>query len=54
MLFSPTQQHSRLRQVQIFRRQRVTLELVATLLAEDEITSPLLPGFSCTVAAFFR
>jgi Uma2 family endonuclease len=45
---------SRLRQVQIFRRQRAMLELVATLLADDEITSPLLPGFSCAVAAFFR
>ncbi|MFM7450116.1 MAG: Uma2 family endonuclease [Leptolyngbyaceae cyanobacterium] len=44
---------ARLRQVQIFRRQRAILELVATLFADDEITSPLLPGFSCTVAAFF-
>jgi Uma2 family endonuclease len=46
--------NSRLRQVQQFRRQRATLALVATLLAEDEITSPLLPGLSCIVAAFFR
>lgn len=44
----------RLQQVQIFRRQRAILELTATLLADDEITSPLLAGFSCTVAAFFR
>lgn len=44
----------RLQQVQIFRRQRAILELVATLLIADEITSPLLPGFSCPVAAFFH
>ncbi len=44
----------RLQQVQVYRRQQGILELVATLLTEDEITSPLLPGFSCPVAKFFR
>lgn len=44
---------ARLRQVQLFRRQTATLHLVATLFSEDLITSPLLPGFSCSVAAFF-
>lgn len=44
----------RLQQVQVYRRQAATLKLVATLLASDEINSPLLPGFSCPVAAFFR
>jgi Uma2 family endonuclease len=44
----------RLQQVQVYRRQRTKLELVVTLLADDEITSPLLPSFSCQIAAFFR
>lgn len=44
----------RLQQVQVYRRQGAVLKLAATLFANDEITSPLLPGFSCLVAAFFR
>lgn len=44
----------RLQQVQVYRRQAATLKLAATLLAGDEINSPLLPGFICTVAVFFR
>lgn len=43
-----------LQQVQVYRRQGATLKLVATLLANDEMTSPLLPGFNCLVATFFR
>jgi len=45
---------NRLQQVQVYRRQDATLKLVATLMANDDITSPLLPGFSGLVAAFFR
>ncbi len=41
------------RQVEIYRRENVQLRLTATLLAEDEITSPLLPGFSSAIACFF-
>jgi hypothetical protein len=29
------------------------LRLVATLFADDVLTSPLLPGFSCPVAQLF-
>ena len=39
----------RLRTVQVFRREGATLELVATLIDDDALTSPLLPGFSCPV-----
>lgn len=42
-----------LQQVQVYRRQAATLKLVATLLAADEITSPLLPGFGCLVGVVF-
>lgn len=44
----------RLRQVQVYRRAGATLKLVATLMANNEITSPLLPGFVGEVGAFFR
>lgn len=44
----------KLKQVQIYRRQQVVLKLMNTVLANDKITSPLLPGFSCQVARFFR
>ncbi|MBW4494791.1 MAG: Uma2 family endonuclease [Oscillatoria princeps RMCB-10] len=43
----------RLRQVQIYRRENAKLVLIATLLNGDEISSPLLSGFSCPVARFF-
>jgi len=43
----------RLEQVEIYRREGLQLRLVATLLDEDEITSPLLPGFSCKISRFF-
>ena len=37
----------RLRSVQVYRRAQARLRLVATLAGEDELTSPLLPGFAC-------
>jgi len=40
-------------QVEVYRRKRVRLALVATLLAQDQLESPLLPGFSCPVAELF-
>lgn len=40
-------------QVEVYRRKRNRLTLVATLLAEDQLVSPLLPGFSCAVARLF-
>lgn len=36
--------------IQVYRREQATLRLVATLLAEDTLTSPLLPGFAVSVA----
>ncbi len=39
--------------LQIFRRQNQALQLVATLTSDDVLTSPLLPGFSVRVGAFF-
>lgn len=44
----------RLRQVEIYRREQAVLVLIATLLAHDSITSPLLPGFTCRVARLFE
>ena len=39
--------------VEIYRRQDARLQLVATLLIEDTLTSPILPGFSCSIASIF-
>jgi Uma2 family endonuclease len=43
----------RLRQVEVYRRIETELRLVATLLAEDTLTTPLLSGFACPVARLF-
>jgi Uma2 family endonuclease len=43
----------RLRQVEIYRREQTSLRLIATLLPEDSIVSPLLPGFQCPVRRLF-
>ena len=37
----------RSRSVQVFRQEGLGLRLVATLMDDDALTSPLLPGFSC-------
>lgn len=42
-----------MRQVEVYRREGHALQLAATLLARDELTSPLLPGFSCPVSGLF-
>ncbi|HLO84101.1 MAG TPA: Uma2 family endonuclease [Nostocaceae cyanobacterium] len=39
----------RLQQIEVYRREKAILVLVQTLFANDELTSPLLPGFSCVV-----
>lgn len=44
----------RLQQVEIYRRAQAELHLIATLFAQDELTSPLLPGFICPVKRFFE
>ncbi|HEX5416597.1 MAG TPA: Uma2 family endonuclease [Chloroflexota bacterium] len=36
--------------VQVYRRENAALALAATLHAEDQLTSPLLPGFGCIVS----
>ncbi len=41
-------------QVEIYRRSRARLIQSATLLREDQLTSPLLPGFSCSVSKLFH
>jgi len=43
----------RTQQVEVYRREQLALHLVATLHPTDMLTSPLLPGFSCEVAALF-
>lgn len=42
-----------LQQVELYRREQASLRLIATLFAEDELTSPLLPSFSCQIAQLF-
>ncbi|MGI0488847.1 Uma2 family endonuclease [Pantanalinema rosaneae CENA516] len=42
-----------LQQVEVYRRETTVLKRVATVLAEDEITSPLLPNFHCVVKQLF-
>jgi Uma2 family endonuclease len=39
--------------IEVFRRENAELKLTATLLADDRLESPLLPGFSCQVADIF-
>jgi Uma2 family endonuclease len=41
------------KQVEIYRRENARLVLVATLLGNDQITSPLLPRFCCSIGCFF-
>jgi len=41
------------RQLEIYRRQQGQLALVATLMTTDEITSPLLQDFTCSISRFF-
>jgi len=40
--------------LEIYRRTNAQLQLVATLLEDDTLTSPLLPGFSTAIAQIFR
>jgi Uma2 family endonuclease len=39
--------------VAVYRRVDLALQLVATLITADTLTSPLLPGFTCSVQALF-
>jgi Uma2 family endonuclease len=40
----------RAKSIEVYRRENAALNRVATLYAEDELTSPLLPGFAVKVA----
>ncbi len=42
------------RKVEVYRRENAVLKLAATFFSEDNLTSPLLPGFSCPVERFFN
>jgi Uma2 family endonuclease len=42
------------REVLVFRLQGQTLQEIATLKSDDELTSPLLPGFQLEVSAVFN
>ena len=44
----------RLKTVEVYRRDKGSLRLVATLQKDDTLTSPLLPGFETLVENFFR
>ena len=41
-------------QVQVYKREGANLKLAATLGDEDELTSPLLPGFSVRVVSLWE
>lgn len=43
----------RSQKIEIYRRENAKLQLVATLFSNDELTSPLLPNFSCPVSRLF-
>ena len=39
--------------VEVYRRENASLKLVATLYSQDELTSPILLGFSCLINKSF-
>ena len=41
------------RQIEVYRREQIALRLVATLYEQDELRSPILPGFACQVKPLF-
>lgn len=43
----------RLKSIEVYRRQDVQLQKVATLFETDQLKSDLLPGFKCNVATLF-
>ena len=43
----------RLKTIEVYRRQDVQLQKVATRLQEDRLVSPLLPGFECAISTLF-
>ena len=43
----------RKQQIEVYRREKAALKLIAILFNKDEITSPMLPHFSCLVEQIF-
>jgi len=41
------------RKVEVYRREKAILKLASTLFSQDELTSPMLPGFNCLVGKLF-
>lgn len=41
------------KKVEAYRREQAALKLAATLFSQDELTSPLLPGFNCLIGKLF-
>lgn len=41
-------------QLEVYRRENARLILVATLLKDDQLSSPLLPGFTCSIDRLFK
>ncbi|WP_298905034.1 hypothetical protein [uncultured Nostoc sp.] len=41
------------KKVEVYRREQAALKLAVTLFSQDELTSPLLPGFNCLVSKLF-
>lgn len=41
------------RKVEVYRREQAVLKLAMSLYAQDELTSPVLPGFKVQVSQFF-
>lgn len=42
------------RKVEVYRREKAILKLAATLFSQDELTSPMLPGFNCLIGKLFK
>ncbi|HAX88673.1 MAG TPA: hypothetical protein DCY91_21015, partial [Cyanobacteria bacterium UBA11370] len=42
-----------LQQIEVYRREQASLRLIATLFSNDVLSSPLLPGFNCSIAQLF-
>ena len=40
-------------QVEVYRREKALLKLVESLFVDDELTSPMLPSFVCSVSRLF-
>lgn len=42
------------KRIEVYRRENAQLHKAVTLLPGDQLTSPLLPGFSCSVESVFQ